>query len=94
MSKIMSSLYDLIEEDFLHQDNRESDGNNMNTSCRIITTVVPNQTLQNMRHERLCHILQGAVAKCDSCSRTFTSQELLVIGFKRYTFKIFPFFPI
>jgi hypothetical protein len=30
-----------------------------------------------MRHERLCHVLKGAVAKCDSCSQTFTSQELV-----------------
>jgi hypothetical protein len=63
MSKIMSSSYELIEEDFLHQDNRESDGNNANTLCIIIPIVVPNQTLQNMRHERLC------------CRQTFTSQE-------------------
>jgi hypothetical protein len=41
----MSSFYDLIVEDFLHQDDRESDGNDVNTSCRIIPTVVPNQTL-------------------------------------------------
>jgi len=45
--------------------------------CRILPTVVPNQTLQNMRHERLYHILKGTVAKCDRCSRTFTSQELV-----------------
>jgi hypothetical protein len=33
-----------------------------------------------MRQERLCHILKGAVAKCDSCTRTFTSQELVWNG--------------
>jgi hypothetical protein len=30
-----------------------------------------------MRHERLCHLLKGVVAKCDSCSQTFTNQELI-----------------
>jgi hypothetical protein len=44
MAKTMSSSYELIEEDFLHQDNKEKDGKNVNTSCRIIPTVVPNQT--------------------------------------------------
>ncbi len=42
---VRKSSYDLIEEDFLHQDYRESEVNNANTSCRIIPTVVPNQTL-------------------------------------------------
>ena len=32
---------------------------------RIIPKVVPDQTLRNMRHERICHMLKGVIAKCD-----------------------------
>jgi hypothetical protein len=31
--------------------------------CRIIPKVVPDQTLRNMRHERICHMLKGVIAK-------------------------------
>jgi hypothetical protein len=51
-----------------------------------------------MRHERLCHILKGAVAKCDSCSQTFTSQKLVWNAIGNWVQKIhlqdFPIFPI
>jgi len=36
-----------------------------------------NQTIRNMRHERLCHMLKGVIAKCDGCNKTFTSRELI-----------------
>jgi len=45
--------------------------------CRIIPKVVPDQTLRNMRHERICHMLKGVIAKCDGCNKTFTGKECI-----------------
>jgi hypothetical protein len=45
--------------------------------CRIMPKVVPDQTLKNIRHKRICHMLKGVIAKCDGCNKTFTSKELI-----------------
>jgi hypothetical protein len=45
--------------------------------CRIIPKVVSDQTPRNMRHERICHMLKGVIAKCDGCNKSFTSKELI-----------------
>ncbi len=31
------------------------------STCKIVPSVVQNQILQNMRHQRYCHILKGFV---------------------------------
>jgi len=65
--------------------------------CRIIPKVVPHQTLINMRHERICHMLKGVIAKCDGCSKTFTSKELILNAIVNWVEKLnqqqVPIFP-
>jgi hypothetical protein len=48
-----------------------------NDECRIVPTIVPNQILRNVRHERACHILKGTVAKCEGCGQIFTTSKLI-----------------
>ncbi len=66
MSKAMSSSYELVEEDFLHEKKGEKLDCSIST-CQIVPSVVHNQVLRNMRHQRYCHILKGFVGKCDGC---------------------------
>jgi hypothetical protein len=87
MVKTMSASYELVEQDFLHVkpnsnvnfdiNQHDKDTSDHHDGCRIIPSIVPNQTLRNMRHERACHILKGTVAKCEGCGQIFTSSRLI-----------------
>jgi hypothetical protein len=76
-----------MEQDFLHEKPNsevnlnifDNDNNVMekNDGCRIMPTLVPNQTLRNMRHERGYHILKGTVANCECCGQIFTTSKLI-----------------
>jgi hypothetical protein len=56
---------------------RKAKDEELKSLCRIIPKVVPDQTLRNMRRERICHMLKGVIAKCDGCNKSFTSKELI-----------------
>jgi hypothetical protein len=76
MEPTMSSTYKLLEEDYGHR-KRDVEHDDPNSLCRIIPSVVPDQTIRNMRHQRLCHMLKGIKAKCEGCNQTFTSQKII-----------------
>jgi hypothetical protein len=69
MEQTMSSTYQLLEKGAEHDDSI--------FLCRIIPSVVPDQTIRNMRHQRHCHMLKGVIAKCEGCNETFTSQKII-----------------
>jgi hypothetical protein len=52
MKKIMTSSYELVDEDYCHQKPKSIDEGS-HVQCRIIPTIVLNQTLRNMRHEKI-----------------------------------------
>jgi hypothetical protein len=60
MEQTMSSTYQLLEKGAEHDDSI--------FLCRIIPSVVPDQTIRNMRHQRHCHMLKGVIAKCEGCN--------------------------
>jgi hypothetical protein len=65
--------------------------------CRITPKVFPEQTLRNMRHERISHMLKGVIAKYDGCNKSFTSKELFWNAVKNWVGKLnqqpVPIFP-
>ena len=87
MSKAMSSSYELVEEDFLHEKKGEKLDCSIST-CQIVPSVVHNQVLRNMRHQRYCHILKGFVGKCDGCGQNFTSSNLIWNAVKNWKAKL------
>ncbi len=48
-----------------HMKKKGKEHEELKSLCRIIPKIVPDQTLRNMRHERICHMLRGVIAKCD-----------------------------
>jgi len=74
IAQTMSSSYEIVDEDYTHE-NKGKENEELKSLCRIIPKVVPDQTLRNMRHERICHMLKGGIAKCDGCNKIFTSKE-------------------
>jgi len=76
MKKIMTSSYELVDEDYCHQKPKSIDEGS-HVQCRIIPTIVPNQTLRNMRHEKICHMLNGVIGRCENCGETFTSPKII-----------------
>jgi len=60
----MSSSYEIVDEDYTHE-KKGKEHEELNSLCRIIPKYVPEQTPRNMRHERICHMLKGVIAKCD-----------------------------
>jgi hypothetical protein len=87
MSKAMSSSYELVDEDFLHKKKGEKLGCS-NSTCQIVPSVVQNQILRNLRHQRYCHILKGLVGKCDGCGENFTSSNLIWNAVKNWKAKL------
>jgi hypothetical protein len=59
IAQTVSSSYEIVDEDYTHEKKAEE----ATSLCRIIPKVVPDQTLRNMRHERICHMLKGVIAK-------------------------------
>jgi len=76
IAQTMSSSYEIVDEYYTHE-KKGKEHEELNSLCRIIPKVVPDQTLRNMRHERICHMLKGVIAKCDGCNKSFTSKELI-----------------
>jgi hypothetical protein len=72
----MSSSYEIFDEDYTHV-NKGKENEELKSLCRIIPTVVPDQILRNMRHERIFHMLKGVIAKCDGCNKSLTRKELI-----------------
>jgi hypothetical protein len=72
----MSSSYEIFDEDYTHE-KKGKENEELKSLCRILPKVVPDQTLRNMRHERICHTLKGVTTKCDGCNKSFTSKELI-----------------
>jgi hypothetical protein len=87
LSKAMSSSYELVDEDFLHKKKGEK-LDCSDSTCKIVPSVVQNQILQNMRHQRYCHILKGLVGKCDGCGENFTSLNLIWNAVKNWKAKL------
>jgi hypothetical protein len=76
IAQTMSSSYEIVDKDYTHE-NKGKENEAATSLCRIIPKVVPDQTLRNMRHERICHMLKGVIAKSDGCNKTFKSKELI-----------------
>jgi hypothetical protein len=94
----MNSSYGLLEEDYMHllldcsTNKNDYVGNNTNldsnqiyyeTICRILPTVVPDQTLRHMRHKKGSHILKGYVARCEGCHQQFDTKTLIWNAIKK-----------
>ncbi len=81
----MSSSYGLLEEDYMHplQDSSSkkleqlNSGNSITNICRIVPTLVPDQTQRNMQHKKGTQILKGTIARWEGCKQQFTTSTLI-----------------